>query len=963
MKSGDSREGSGFGSSHPWLRALAEAPPVWLDSDELPRGTIIAGRYEIVRALGRGGMGVVYLARDPELDRDVALKLHLRFEGERGLHRLEEEARTLAGLNHPNIVKIYGLVRADPRLFVAMEYIATGDARRWAKQTQRSFDEVMAVYLGAARGLAAAHEAGIVHADFKPDNVLVGEGGRARIIDFGLGLDRSSGATPAGSPSPSASVIAGQSWVGTKRYMAPEQSRGMIGPAADQFSFCVAMAEALFGARPRAGWSATDLVEAAATRAPDPASARHWAAARILAVGLRSDPASRHANMLAVVAALEGIGAPPRRWIWPAVATGIAALALASWPRGDACGADDVDLAEAYAGRDRPRLEAAWSEHRARAQLFPTTDARLHAYAERLTHAYARSCESGAPASMRRCLDARRDHFDAAVAVLTDGDPDVLARAPAVVGQLESIDACERIEEGSAPTPEDAAAAAEVSVIRSLLVKSGALRAADRLQESLEHARGAQTRADALDFAPLQAEVWLALGRSELAMGRDADALEHLEAAYFSAKAARRDALAFDVALEIVQGMGAQPQVREAWLAHAEAHTPAGGRAKLDFGRATIATATNDYEAAARSLRAALQRVEDGSNLQVELLGYLGEIEIRLDHVEAGLAHLNDALARSKANRGEMSLQYADLLDRRSMARLAAAEPELALEDKQQAREIAFTLLGPDHGETLELDSSLATAYFELGQHAKALEILTRVRDARRRALGPEHRLVAFDHLNLGNAQIMMQQWTEAEATLREALRLFESGWGGDVDIAYTLQSLGSAVSARDPKLAAEHVERAVAALERGLGEEHQDTVKARLTLASALVDADRATEAIALLEAQLARLRDRNEGRSGAIVEGLYVLAWAHLSREDEAAAARAAEDGLAALDRTPSREYMRGLLAFTAGQARFGMGERQRGVELVRQAKATCNDPSEPCAVDMNHVNAWLATNADQG
>ncbi len=232
----------------------------------LPRGTLV-GRYVVLDVLGEGGMGVVYRAFDPELDRMVAVKLLQAKPGGSqsaagGQAWLLREAQALARLSHPNVVAVHdvGSLPGD-QVFVAMELVAGKTLREWLK-TPRSWRDVMPIMLEAGAGLVAAHHAHLIHRDFKPDNVIVGEDGRARVMDFGLARLRPDDAepTPASrssdlqiesrSPLTAELTIAG-TVVGTPAYMAPELYRGEgAGARSDQFAFGVALYEALFRARP-----------------------------------------------------------------------------------------------------------------------------------------------------------------------------------------------------------------------------------------------------------------------------------------------------------------------------------------------------------------------------------------------------------------------------------------------------------------------------------------------------------------------------------------------------------------------------------------------------------------------------------------------------------------------------------------------------------------------------------------
>ncbi len=217
----------------------------------------VIGRYLVVERLGAGGMGIVYAAYDPELDRKIALKLLFSREAsDAERHRLVREAKALAKLSHPNVVHVYDAGEHEGRVFVAMELVRGETLRAWVRSKKRTLRQVLAVCLEAGRGLAAAHAAGIVHRDFKPDNVLVGEDGRARVLDFGLARrvaddDETGPITPRRAWDPRGSVTRTGAVLGTPGYIAPEQLLGEPADVlGDQFSFCATVWEAITGTLP-----------------------------------------------------------------------------------------------------------------------------------------------------------------------------------------------------------------------------------------------------------------------------------------------------------------------------------------------------------------------------------------------------------------------------------------------------------------------------------------------------------------------------------------------------------------------------------------------------------------------------------------------------------------------------------------------------------------------------------------
>jgi serine/threonine protein kinase len=231
-------------------------------------GHVEIGRYLVLKEIGtggeigQGGMGLVLAAYDPDLDRKVALKI-LREgvrDGSAGAMRMRREAQAMAKLSHPNVAQVYEVAEDAGVLFLAMEYIEGKTLREWRLSATRSWQEILKVYIDAGRGLAAAHAAGLLHRDFKPDNAMLAADGRVRVLDFGLSrLSQSDEMTQTASSSGrilEMHVTGVGALIGTPAYMSPEQhEREEVDARSDQFSFCVALWEALYGSRPFAGES------------------------------------------------------------------------------------------------------------------------------------------------------------------------------------------------------------------------------------------------------------------------------------------------------------------------------------------------------------------------------------------------------------------------------------------------------------------------------------------------------------------------------------------------------------------------------------------------------------------------------------------------------------------------------------------------------------------------------------
>ena len=272
------------------------------------------GRYLVLTTLGSGGMGVVFAAYDPHLDRKVALKLlrtGTRYNTKDARTRLRREAQAIAQLSHPNIINVYDVGEtADGDLYIAMEFVEGDTLTTWLKSYPRTWREIVDVFNQAACGVSAAHSVGLLHRDFKPDNVLVGGDGRVRVMDFGLArsvIGPDEVGAPAGvATALNADLTATGTVLGTPRYMAPEQLTGPdIDARADQFSFCVAFYEALYGAHPLPGATSVAMLERGETAIDPPVGSKVPAAiARIVRRGLERDRSKRFPSMGALIGEL-----------------------------------------------------------------------------------------------------------------------------------------------------------------------------------------------------------------------------------------------------------------------------------------------------------------------------------------------------------------------------------------------------------------------------------------------------------------------------------------------------------------------------------------------------------------------------------------------------------------------------------------------------------------------------------
>jgi len=303
-------------------------PPPEPESTPLLRKGDMVGRFWVIERVGEGGMGVVYVAHDPELDRRVAIKL-LRGDDSEGAPardgraRLVREAQAIAQLSHPNVIHVYDVGLWKDQVYIAMEYVDGVTLTRWLREKDRRWPEILEVFLAAGRALVAAHHSSLVHRDFKPDNVLVGVDGRVRVMDFGLARSLFDDVAPEGVVRPlGQSLTQSGTVLGTPRYMAPEQLRGRRADArSDQYSFCVALHEGLFGAHPYDG-------DGHVAEVPG------WLR-RIVKRGLSEDPVERWSSMSTLLGAIERAARPRvRRELAAALALAVVGAGLFAYAHG-----------------------------------------------------------------------------------------------------------------------------------------------------------------------------------------------------------------------------------------------------------------------------------------------------------------------------------------------------------------------------------------------------------------------------------------------------------------------------------------------------------------------------------------------------------------------------------------------------------------------------------------------------
>lgn len=733
-----------------------------------PKDPERVGRFRILDRLGAGGMGVVYSAYDPELDRKVALKL-LRPDlaedasrGSTGTSRLQREAQAMARLNHPNVVTVHEVGRYEEQVFVAMEFVDGTTLREWAKEAH-DWQEIVRVYCDAAEGLEAAHAAGIVHRDFKPDNVMLGEDGRVRVMDFGLSRAEISDPTLSDeepTDKPTESLTQTGAIMGTPAYMAPEQHNASPTTAAsDQFSFCVSLWEALTDVRPFAGRTYGELAGNVVMGRIQPPPGTATAPRRVfdaLRKGLSTLPENRFESMDDLVATLR---VNPFR-TFRRVGIGFAAMGLAAGaiyvgtrPEPVGVGACD-DAGEPLRGfwkEQRASVETALLRADApyAAATWSTVERMLGSYVDDWARASEAHCtaqlvQSADEVTLERqaqCLATRRSAVEELVAVLSTSEEGIAQQAVQVVVTLAPVEAC----------------------------------ADARRLEAFSTARAPEA-IEAINQA-----------RAQLARARAHGGLAH-----------------YDRAIELANGVIA------AGRRYDDPSTEAAGL--LVLGQYT--ERTGDYDAAEKSLRNAIRLAEIGDDHTTRALALIRLIYIvgrdSKRHAEArSLGADAGAVLRML---GADPLLQAGLDMNLGGADRVGRELDDALEHYTSALDTYSTMYGEDHPDTARALTSLGGLYITRNEPALAVEALERAEASFEKTLGAEHPFVAVVLGNLGTAYKAQNDFPRAIETLERALVLRKRADGEKhPGVAKTLFNLGAA------QFEADRYDDAIENLEAGL--------------------------------------------------------------------------------------------------------------------------------------------------
>jgi tetratricopeptide (TPR) repeat protein len=913
-----------------------EASPV----DAYPPGTRIS-RYVVLDKIGEGGMGVVLAAFDPELGRRIALKILLPRRRAKGggrvpaAARLMREAQAIARLSHPNVVNVYDVGRDGDSVFVAMEFVEGQTLTAWIDSRPPELQPLLEVFAKAGAGLAAAHRAGLVHRDFKPDNVLVSRDGRVRVLDFGLARADGNPVSISSSIDEDA-ALAGvpivRDWsdsdvlnspltrddavVGTPRYMAPEQHAGLATDGrSDQYSFCVALYQALYRQEPFPATSLRQIVsmksEGRVASPPRGVTLPQWLDELVLR-GLSPRPDDRYASMDEVV---ERLTRTPevvrRRWLGYAVgAVGVAGVValVGRMPEPEApCQGSETHLAEAYDATRRAEIESSISG--VGLSYAPQTAAgvvdRLDAYAAQWTAMHRDACEATKVRAEQSdelmdrrmaCLADRKTHFAALVDILRTADRAVVERATQAVAALPTVAECGDIERlvQQLALPRDEATRQVVARIGEQLALTAALESAGKYAEGVQTVRGALADAETIDYPPVKADV---LDRLGSLLERTGD--------YGAAERRLREAL---------------------WLAIRSGHDRRAASAATD-----LVSVVGDR----------LARYDEGL-----LFG---------DHASAML----DRLGLEGLERARLSNNIGNVLYRKGKVAAARTryEESLAIRERISGAE------DPSLGVQM---TNLGNVLIAEGNLDGALERFERAHQIIAAALGDEHPMVGIAGVGIGNVYAELDRPQEALDAFEAALKLMERGFGSEHPfVGVTLLNIADALSDLDQQdLALEKARRAEAVIVAAVGPQHPDHASALYTIGEIYRGMEQWPAARGVHERALSLRRAAFGPNDERVAQSMLALA---RIRREAGQPAHAVEELRRAIDLLETVDADARLVAaahFELGQASWeGLDDEEGARVEARRALELLRAVGVRGAGDRAEIDAWLAARPPQG
>jgi tetratricopeptide (TPR) repeat protein/predicted Ser/Thr protein kinase len=854
------------------------------------------GRFTVLKRLGAGGMGVVYAAYDNELDRKIAIKL-LRGVDETGSHiaRLRREAQALAKLSHPNVVHVYEIGAFRKQVFVAMEFVEGVSLREWEPAPgPGAVDEILAKFIEAGHGLAAAHAAGLIHRDFKPDNALVGNDGRVRVLDFGLArgllededvpaaaLNQSVDLFDSNDSHLRAPLTRTGAILGTPAYMAPEQHLGKRADArCDQYAFCIALFEKLYGQRPFSANNLRQLVMRVLDgKIEEPSESRHpvpqWLR-RVLERGIAVDPEQRWPDMNSLLAALAG---PSKRrgWLLAVAIVTLAAAIGTTWAvtrdtGPGPCEGGERELVGVWDDEIREQVHAAFLATKApyAENAWEGTMHHLDAYADAWVQMHREVCEASvvrqeeSPELFGRkmvCLGQRLTELEQLTELLVAADADVVSLAVVAAGSLSQIEACADERALIADVDDE-----RLDELERLLASATGRKSLGKYDEGFEIAQQALTFAREIGTAHGEARALFLLGDIQTKRRKIPEGKQYLREALRRADVAGDDATRVQALTQLM---------RVAYLEH-----------DLDGGEVLTADA-----------RAALDRLGPAPLLEADFYLQLGSLATARGDSEHAAEYHRRALEIREAQLGANHQEVAISLTNIANALRAQGHHEASEEHARNALEIFEARLGHVHPYTAASHNNIGNSLFEQGRH------------------------IAWD-----DPKRAQPYFDEAEVHYREAVAIRETIFGKEhASVALNLHNLGEAQRSQGNYAdARKTLERSLEIKRKTMAEDHPSIVLTSTALGRVLIELGEGKAALELLEVMAERRKKQEDTSPDAMGETLFALA----------RAVEMTADG-------PEREQ---------GHA--------RALELARQALEAYIEAGEDFRGEREQVERWLAT-----
>ena len=903
------------------------------------------GRYRLTRVIGAGAMGVVHAAHDPALDRAVAVKLmRAGTAGDaRALaERMVRESRLLARVSDPAVIAIHDVGEVDGQVYLAMELIEGTTLAGWLRAGPRTVDEVVAVLVRAGAGLVAAHAAGVIHRDFKPENVLVAPSEASRptrvaVTDFGVAravvdIEARGGARSGGDVELTATGVA----IGTPAYMAPEQlDGGEVDARVDVFAFGVTLWEAIYGARPFVATTVRGLRAAIARRATPAVTSSRGGVPRAVRAALMAmiaeDRDARPSTMAVALAALGPAPSRPERALVVGAAmlgagalVGAVMIARPSAAPVDPCTAGARTAAATWTPTRAASTRAQLVTDATSASIIDRTLATVRARATGLEAAYGERCRAAPTAPVLACLDARQVELAAVVDELAARPGLAPHAADAFAFTIADAASCHAsgVSTFEPRWPRDPAQRRAVADVRIAAVAAEALRDDAKFDEARRAVDALAAPVAAVGWPPLEAEHLYLRGGIEIIGGVTATGRELMQQAAAAAERAHADYIAASAWAQLVQSAtwDQRDPARGLEYAHyADAASARLGRppaveAHLRYARGTARIAAADHAGGEADLRAALPLAERAAPALVPAL--------------------IQGLGLALEERGE----YADAIDayRRALAALVAVG-------------------GTGRPEEALFRARLAICLNHVGYTDAAIDEGRRATALADRILDERHPDRAIAHVHLAEVLHARGDDDEALVEIHRAQELLRAATGPRSDLyGNALGTEAAILTARDPARAATLAEQACELQAYNVGDDAPTVAACWSDAAVALLAAGRIRDAERRLTTALPTL-ERTLGPDHALVANTYItLGDARLQRGDAAAAARAFEEGRVRMSRSTIDD---GYLA----SAEYGLAlaiaarEPSRAHALMTQAAARWRgDPGWQAQLD--DAEAWL-------